>query len=49
MGDAEIDRKENGNLKTVQSPDSESLLDSQDSGEIDILVVDVDSEDPRLL
>ncbi|KAK3416988.1 hypothetical protein EUGRSUZ_H02738 [Eucalyptus grandis] len=45
-GDAEIDRKENGNLKTVQSPDSESLLDSQDSGEIDILVVDVDSEDP---
>ncbi|KAF8016204.1 hypothetical protein BT93_H1650 [Corymbia citriodora subsp. variegata] len=41
VGDAEIDRKENGNLKTLQSPDSESFLD-----EIDILVVDVDSEDP---
>lgn len=44
-----IDRKDNGNLKTLQSPDSESLLDSQNSSEIDILVVDVDSEDPRFL
>ncbi|KAI3440829.1 Methyltransf_11 domain-containing protein [Psidium guajava] len=45
-GAAVIDGKENGNLRTLQSPDSESLLDSQNGSEIDILVVDVDSEDP---